>query len=99
MLAGGGLPRWLPGEERMDPRTSHSPITGDPGPGTTKLLHRLLGAARRIDILPYHRLGAPKYQRLEREYPLGGLPSLPAERAAQVRRVLEPRGLEVHVGG
>ena len=58
-----------------------------------------LPGVRRIDILPYHRLGAPKYQRLEREYPLGGLPSLPAERAAQVRRVLERRGLEVHVGG
>jgi len=58
-----------------------------------------LAEVRRIDLLPYHRLGEPKYQRLEREYPLGGLASLPAERVAQVRQVLEQRGLEVHVGG
>jgi pyruvate formate lyase activating enzyme len=58
-----------------------------------------LAGVTRIDILPYHRLGEPKYQRLEREYHLGGLPSLPAERVAQVLHFLEQRGLEVRVGG
>ena len=58
-----------------------------------------LAEVKRIDLLPYHRLGEPKYLRLGREYPLGGLASLPAERVAQVRQVLEQRGLEVHVGG
>lgn len=58
-----------------------------------------LAGVTRVDLLPYHRLGEPKYRRLEREYALGKLPSLPEERVAQVRRILEKRGLEVRVGG
>jgi pyruvate formate lyase activating enzyme len=60
---------------------------------------RSLPGVTRIDLLPYHRLGEPKYRRLEREYALGKLPSLPEERVAQVRRILERRGLEVRIGG
>ncbi len=58
-----------------------------------------LAGVTRVDLLPYHRLGEPKYRRLEREYALGKLPSLPEERVAQVRQILEKRGLEVRVGG
>ena len=58
-----------------------------------------LAGVKRIDILSYHRLGEPKYRRLERDYPLNGQSSLPAERIAWARQILEQRGLEVRIGG
>jgi pyruvate formate lyase activating enzyme len=58
-----------------------------------------LGGEKRMDILSYHRLGEPKYRRLERDYPLSGQPSLPAERSAWARQILEQHGLEVRIGG
>jgi pyruvate formate lyase activating enzyme len=58
-----------------------------------------LSGVKRIDILSYHRLGEPKYRRLERDYPLAGQPSLPAERIAWARQILEQQGLEVRIGG
>jgi pyruvate formate lyase activating enzyme len=60
---------------------------------------RSLAGVRRIDILGYHRLGEPKYRRLERDYALDGQPSLPAERIAWARQILEERGFEVRMGG
>jgi len=58
-----------------------------------------LSSVKRIDLLSYHRLGEPKYRRLDRDYPLGGQPPLTAERIAWARRILEQRGLEVRIGG
>jgi pyruvate formate lyase activating enzyme len=52
-----------------------------------------------IDLLPYHRLGEPKYRRLGRPYALEGQPSLPADSLARARQILERRGLEVRLGG
>lgn len=58
-----------------------------------------LAGVRRIDLLGYHRLGEPKYRRLERHYPLDGQPSLPDKRIAWARQILEQRGFEVRIGG
>ena len=42
----------------------------------------------KIEVLPYHTLGAPKYARLGMEYALEGVPPLSAERAANARAIL-----------
>jgi pyruvate formate lyase activating enzyme len=60
---------------------------------------RSLAGVRRVDLLPYHRLGEPKYRRLGKEFALGGRPALAGERLAEACEVLEARGLEVTVGG
>lgn len=58
-----------------------------------------LPGVNRVDILPYHRLGEPKYHRLERNYGLRGKPSASAERVRWAQGFLEKRGLQVFIGG
>jgi pyruvate formate lyase activating enzyme len=58
-----------------------------------------LAGVRRIDLLPYHRLGEPKYRRLGKAYALEGTPSLSGEQVARAREILEAKGLEVAIGG
>jgi pyruvate formate lyase activating enzyme len=53
----------------------------------------------RIDLLPYHRLGEPKYRRLGRDYPMAGSPAFGPEQSGRAREILEKRGLKVQVGG
>lgn len=53
----------------------------------------------RIDLLPYHRLGEPKYRRLGRDYPLAGSPAFGPERLEQAREILARYGAEVQIGG
>ena len=60
---------------------------------------RSLPGVTQIDLLPYHRLGEPKYRRLGRDYALQGRPTLPGERVARARAILESHGLTVDVGG
>ena len=60
---------------------------------------RSLRGVTRIDLLPYHRLGEPKYRRLARDYALAGRPAFPEERVAWAKGFLEAGGLTVHVGG
>ena len=52
-----------------------------------------------IDILPYNRLGAEKYARLGRPYPLPDAPAFSAERIAAVAGILSAFGLHVNIGG
>ncbi len=58
-----------------------------------------LRAVRRIDLLPYHRLGEPKYRRLGRRYALEGKPACPPPRVEEVRAFLAGRGFAVRIGG
>jgi pyruvate formate lyase activating enzyme len=49
----------------------------------------------RVDVLGYHRLGAPKYEALGLRYPLADVPEPDAEQLAAVRRRFSDRGLVV----
>ena len=48
---------------------------------------------QRIDLLPYHVMGAVTYRRLGREYGLEGVPTLPPERLIAIRERLIARGV------
>jgi pyruvate formate lyase activating enzyme len=51
-----------------------------------------------VDLLPYHHIGADKYARLDREYPLPDAAPPTAERIAAIARFLGERGLRVGTG-
>jgi pyruvate formate lyase activating enzyme len=57
-----------------------------------------LGLAR-LDVLPYHRAGIAKYQRLGRPYALADTEPPSVERIAAVVDILSEHGLSVRVGG
>ena len=56
---------------------------------------RTLHNVDRVEILPYHTLGIPKYEKLGLEYPLKGVDSPTAERVANAKRIL---GVEDYTG-
>jgi pyruvate formate lyase activating enzyme len=58
-----------------------------------------LPGVRRLDLLPYHRLGEPKYRRLGKAYALEGEPSLDGRQVARAVEILAAKGLEVTIGG
>ena len=53
----------------------------------------------RVDILPYHRIGADKYDRMGATYGLRDLLPPTSERIAEVASRLRSHGLIVDVGG
>ena len=60
---------------------------------------RELDTVQEVDLLPYHRMGSAKYERLGRDYTLGARPSLSPEDAEPARRLLLSYGLQVKIGG
>ncbi len=58
-----------------------------------------LPRVREIDILPYNRMGADKYARLNRTYGMSEGPPLSEERMAGIARILGAFGLPVKRGG
>jgi len=60
---------------------------------------RTLPGVAEIHLLPYHRLGQPKYNQLGKVYELTTLKALEQEELAARARELETGGLEVQVGG
>jgi pyruvate formate lyase activating enzyme len=52
-----------------------------------------------IDLLPYHRLGQNKYNRLGQEYALGDEPTMKNEEVNAYRDILLSYGLHVKIGG
>lgn len=52
-----------------------------------------------VELLPYHRIGAAKYQRLGLDYKLADTPQPAAADLAHFRDVLTRAGLHVAVGG
>ncbi len=52
---------------------------------------------KRIDILPYHRMGVGKYERLGMEYLLSEIKPYSEEQLAKMRSRLENKGLEVRL--
>lgn len=58
-----------------------------------------LGRSVPVDLLPFHRFGEAKYQRLQRPDPLAGfVPPDPAQLAG-IQAVFQSRGLSAHLGG
>ncbi|MGW2620746.1 pyruvate formate-lyase-activating protein [Streptomyces sp. NPDC001500] len=55
-----------------------------------------LEAVDRVDVLPFHRLGAPKYEALGIPFPLKDTPSPAPELAARVRDRFRGRGLKAY---
>jgi pyruvate formate lyase activating enzyme len=53
----------------------------------------------RLDLLPYHRLGTPKYARLGRRYAMGDVAAVSDAAVTQARETLQRCGLHVEVGG
>ena len=60
---------------------------------------RQLDTVPEINLLPYHRFGQGKYERLGREYPLGDAPSLHEDQLIALRDELAAYGLQVKIGG
>jgi pyruvate formate lyase activating enzyme len=54
-----------------------------------------LGNVRRVDVLPFHTLGAAKYAAMGVPFPLADRPAPTAEQAASARQVFRDRGLTV----
>lgn len=52
-----------------------------------------LGTVERIEVLPYHSLGVPKYAELGKDYKLHDTPSPSAEIKEKTRRIFEEEGL------
>ncbi len=52
----------------------------------------------RVDLLPYHRLGVGKYERLGMEYDLKELESYKEERSEVIKKRLEAKGLQATIG-
>jgi pyruvate formate lyase activating enzyme len=53
----------------------------------------------RVDVLPYHRAGVPKYARLGRPYGLDDVPAATAADANAAATLMREFGLEVRIGG
>jgi pyruvate formate lyase activating enzyme len=58
-----------------------------------------LETIREIDLLPYHRLGQNKYERLGWDYALGDMPTMKDEEVYGLRDILLSYGIKVKVGG
>ncbi len=54
---------------------------------------------RRVDLLPYHRMGIDKYRRLGIRCPIDAFSSPDPARVGQVAEALRRQGLEVRMGG
>jgi pyruvate formate lyase activating enzyme len=52
-----------------------------------------------LDLLPYHSLGADKYARLDKPYPLAEATNYDQERLEEVAYFIESHGLLVNIGG
>jgi pyruvate formate lyase activating enzyme len=54
---------------------------------------------RRIDLLPYHRLGRPKYEKLGVAYPLQDLVPPGREQVEQLRQIVASFDIKATIGG
>ena len=54
-------------------------------------------AVKLVQILPYHRLGAVKYERLQKKYDLASLEPPDSEHMESCKRLIESYGLKVQI--
>jgi pyruvate formate lyase activating enzyme len=72
---------------------------GDDNLRQTARFARSLRGVSHVEILPYHRLGEPKYARLGVPYALAGTSPPAGDRVAAARAIIEAAGLTARVGG
>jgi pyruvate formate lyase activating enzyme len=58
-----------------------------------------LSSMRHFDILPYHRLGEPKWRQLDQAYQLQGMTPPDRPHVFALADVARAYGIKVHVGG
>ena len=61
------------------------------------LKHRAPGV--RVDLLPYHRLGRAKYDRLDQKYELNTIDPPTKERIDEIKRLFIQNNFSVSIGG
>jgi pyruvate formate lyase activating enzyme len=62
-------------------------------------LQEQLPAVRRVDVMPYHSVGASKGRQIGKPYAYDETASNSPEAIARTRRILQDHGLEVSIGG
>ncbi|WP_251614046.1 pyruvate formate-lyase-activating protein [Pumilibacter muris] len=58
-------------------------------PEVVRAVKRMAAGAEKIELLPYHTMGVPKWRKLGLEYPLEGVPPLSQERLEELKRILQ----------
>ncbi len=58
-----------------------------------------LSSVQQIDLLPYHRFGEGKYDRLGLDYPLKNLPEYEEEPLAELEALVKSYGIKTTIGG
>jgi len=66
---------------------------------TIRFVASLGGNIKRIELLPYHKFGEDKYERLGRKYALAGLKIPSDEHMQNIKRAMEGYGLDIKIGG
>jgi pyruvate formate lyase activating enzyme len=66
---------------------------------TARFVASLDGNIRRIELLPYHRFGEKKNERLGREYALAGVQIPNDKYVLELKELMEGFGVEIEVGG
>ncbi len=64
-----------------------------------EFVRHLPGAAKRIDLLPYHTLGKPKYAALQRSYPWEQYQRLTEAEVKTLAEIFEDYNLHANIGG
>jgi pyruvate formate lyase activating enzyme len=59
----------------------------------------LLAGVRQVDLLPYHRIGEPKFARMGKTYTLAGLQAPTQQRLESLAAIFRARGLVTTIGG
>lgn len=67
--------------------------------GTARFVASLNSNIRRVEILPYHKLGVKKYERLVREYACEDVEVPSNDHMQGIKRILENYELNVQIGG
>lgn len=60
---------------------------------------KTLDGVKELHLLPYHRLGEPKYEGLGREYLMKDIGTIPDSHMQKLKRVVEETGLVCQIGG
>jgi len=66
---------------------------------TARFVASLNGSVKRVEILPYHKFGVKKYERLGRKYELTDVEIPEQEYMEEIKREMEVNGLSVKIGG